>query len=193
LVPGRTTTPIYADTCSALAVTDGRDPTAAIHEWLSILEERDAPALQRDLVRWQLLRRASSGTERIAAGLRLIDALSSTIGYGVHLTEVMVDVAAAYEGTQRRELALQAAHMLRRRRGVFTTMVESMCRCADLLQETDPTEARLLLYAARRWVVQALPHVPDLALHSYVYEVPAHRQLLGDDAEAAAAGRFDFP
>jgi hypothetical protein len=72
-------------------------------------------------------------------------------------------------------------------------MIESTCRCADLLQETDPTEARWLLYAARRWVVQALPHVPDLALHSYVYEVPAHRQLLGDDAEAAAAGRFDIP
>ena len=68
----------------------------------------------------------------------------------------------------------------------------TMAERADLLQATDPAEAPSLRHVARRWVVQALPHVPDFALHSYVYEVPIHRQLLGDDAEAAAAGRFDL-
>jgi hypothetical protein len=89
-----------------------------------------------------------------------------------------------------RELALEAARAARRRwvpDHIYAP--EAMLRCAALLQGSDPAEAASLLHVARRWVVQSLPHVPAEALRSFVYDVAVNRQLLGDDAEVAAAGQ----
>lgn len=184
---------LHAQVRSALALRDGMDPLAPIQEAPLAMHDGTASTLALDLLRWQVLCRTTTGAERAVTGRHLADALHVSRGLGVFTADVLVDLAdAETDGARRRALALQAARTPRRRRGIFTTMVESTCRCADLLQATDPAEAQSLRHVARGWVVQALPHVPGDALHSHAHGVPIHRQLLGEDAEAAAAGRFDF-
>jgi hypothetical protein len=185
---------LHAQVRSALARRDGTDPLVPFHDALQAIQRSEAPPLALDLLNWEVQSRTAERSERIDAGRRLAKTLESTPNVGNLVADVLVDLAEAeLEPARRRELALNAARMLRRRRTGFYTMIESTCRCASLLQDTDPAEAASLRHVARRWVVQALPHVPDFALHSYVYDVPIHRQLLGDDAQAAAAGTFDLP
>jgi hypothetical protein len=46
------------------------------------------------------------------------------------------------------------------------------------LEATDPDEAASLMHVARRWVLQALPHVPQPAREGFVSEVAVNRLLL---------------
>jgi hypothetical protein len=180
---------LHAEVRSALAVRDGADPMQPFDEVLLAMNACDASLLAQDLIRWQILLRTTTAGQRAEFGQRLADKVLTGIGLDGFAPEILVDLAESEPlPPRRRQLAQRAARMLRRRRSRFTTAIESACRCADLLQATDPAEAASLRYVARRWVIQALPHVPEDCLHSYVYDVPVHRELLGADAEAAAAG-----
>jgi hypothetical protein len=81
-----------------------------------------------------------------------------------------------------RALALEAARDLRRYRVIsLLHLPDGLVRCARLLEASDPLEAAALMHVARRWVRQALPHVPEFARHSFMTEVPVNSLLLSED------------
>jgi DNA-binding SARP family transcriptional activator len=182
---------LAAQVRSALQARAGGDALAPFREAGSIMRATDAtdPILQ--IVDWEIQKQTLPAAERLQAGARMIEGLKQIPGMQGHVAVALLDVAEAHAeagSLQGRALALEAARRLRRRCASTQCLPEVMLRCADLLQLSDPAEADSLKHVARRRVLQSLPHVPPEALHSFVHDVEANRRLLGDDAEAAAAG-----
>ncbi|WP_425261118.1 BTAD domain-containing putative transcriptional regulator [Rubrivivax sp. RP6-9] len=169
---------------------DGKDPAQAYREALAVMESAGIGPLPREGMRWELAVLTRPAPERIAMGTRLLDAIAAAKPRFPRPTQLVLQLAEAHfeaGSGDCRALALEAGRALRRGRLSYRdSMPEAMLRCTRLLQGSDPAEAASLLHAARRWVLQSLPHVPPDARDSYA-ALPAHRRLLGDDAGLAQA------
>lgn len=88
--------------------------------------------------------------------------------------------AAARAGSpEAHEAVLRAASVARRGRTVtLHYLPATLCTLADLLQPTDPREARALRHVALRWLHKALPQVPACARESFQLGHPVNTPLL---------------
>jgi hypothetical protein len=169
----------------------GSDPLPSLRETVGALRTAGAAPHIVEMIEWQIQSRTLPLEDRLTICATLLARVRSQQRWLGYLAEVLLEAAQTHAEAHNsiaRELALEAARWLRRRCSYALSLPEATLRCARLLEATDPAEAASLRYVARRWVIQALPHVPEDCLHSYVYDVPVHRELLGDDAPAAAAG-----
>ena len=75
--------------------------------------------------------------------------------------------------------ALEAAGHLRRGRAAITRdMPDALVRLANLLDRSDPDVSAALVHVARRWLHNAMPHVPPEAQESFVARHAVNRLLL---------------
>ncbi len=175
-----------ADARSELDRHDGLDPAQAYREALAVMEQVGIGSLSRQGMHWALTVLTRPAPERVVAGTQLLEAVGAAKPRFPRPPLLVLQVAEAHfeaGSSGCRALALEAARALRRGRLSYRdSMPDALLRCARLLQASDPAEAALLLHAARRWVVESLPHVPPEARDSYA-ALPAHRLLLGDGGD----------
>ncbi len=167
----------------------GTDPLPALREVVVRSRELGVGGINHQLLEWQVALRAAAPDERMAIGAGLIEHFRSEHADARRLPLTLLEVAEAHAeagSAGGRTLALEAARELRRGRTVVVLYLpDGLVRCAKLLEATDPLEAASLMHVARRWVRQALPHVPEFARQSFMTQVPVNRLLFGDDAVAA--------
>ncbi len=173
---------MYARVRRELDTRQGGDPMPVLREVQAHVSARGESALFRRQVDWEVAKVAAGPRERMAAGDRQIEELKAA-GYNrIRLSTTLLEAAEAHAAAGSagaRALALEAAREIRRSRvRVSTSLPAALVRCARVLQGTDPGHAAALTQLARRWVLQALPHVPDFARGSFTAEVPVHRLLL---------------
>ncbi len=136
------------------------------------------------LMEWEVTLLTRPASERIAMAARLLETLRAIGAALPRVPRVLLELAEAEAEAgdpQFRAHALEAAGHFRRSRTTITLYLpEALVRCAKLLERSDPAEAASLMHVARRWVVNALPHVPREARESFVADVPVNRQLLSD-------------
>ena len=176
-----------------LDMADGRDPLPGLRKVIDGVRAAGASPIVLRLLEWEVESRTLGLDARLAASRGLLQEFRQDAMQIGHLALVLLNTAetqAEAHDPAARPLALEAARLLRRRCSFTLYFPEAMLRCASLLEHSDPAEASSLVHVARRWVVQALPHVPAEALQSFVYQVPANLQLLGPDAAAAAEGQW---
>jgi DNA-binding SARP family transcriptional activator len=162
---------------------EGVDPLPASGQAHAIAVETGVSGFSARLFDWELALVAADPHVRVTSGTRLLaDMLDARADHRRRL-RLLLEVAEAHSqvgSAQGRILLLEAARELRRGRTTFELYLpEGLERCARLLEPTDPTEACALLYVARRWVRQALPHVPAFAQSSFTNDVPTNQRLLG--------------
>ena len=160
----------------------GQDPLPGLRELLATAQQTGVAGINLQLLAWNVAVLTLDPRERVALGSQLLEdllALKTHIGRR-QLLELEVAEAHVQAGSSGgRALALQAAREFRRGRTTPAMSVpEGLLRCARLLEPTDPKEAAALIHVARRWVRQALPHVPDVARESFINDVPVNRLLL---------------
>jgi hypothetical protein len=175
----------YAGLRVDLDVLDGVDPVPGLQEVLCAADSHGYSGTIRQGFVFALARYASPLEERKAQGLALL-AAKRAASHEPRLNKLEeLDVGEVLvEAGDERGLALirEAAYAFRRGRTEMPVYVpEALLRCARLLRASDPEEAAALVHVARRWVLQALPHVPDFARQSFVENVAVHRQLLADE------------
>ncbi len=165
---------------------DGVDPLPAMRQVLARSLELGVDGLRRRFLEWDIASLTTDAHERVVIGTRLVDDLRKVGASRGRTVRILLDVAEAHAQAGSagcRALAREAARDFRRGRGSISSYLpESLVRCAKLLEESDPSEAAALIHVARRWVHQALPHVPEFARQSFMTEVPVNRRLLGDTA-----------
>ncbi len=173
---------LYALARSELDHIEGRSPLPAFHEAIAGMKELGTVGLGLDLISWELARRSRPAAECVLTGTALIEEVkASDSAARFYLPSLTLEVAEAHAGVgdaQARTLAMEAARSLRR--GCFAHplyLPDGLVRCARLLEATDPAEAAALTHVARRWVLQALPHVPADA-HASFAAIPVNRILL---------------
>ncbi|WP_425258229.1 ATP-binding protein [Rubrivivax sp. RP6-9] len=167
-----------------LDAADGRSPLPALERALHGMREAGARDVALQLVGWEIRRHAGPLALRRQEGLALLAAMR-TAGPAVRLLPtVLLNVGATLieaGDAQGPALVREAALQCRRRRFALPLYIpEALLRCARLLHATDPAEAAALRHVARRWVLAALPHVPEAARQGFLHGVAAHRELLGD-------------
>ena len=177
---------IYMRARCQFEVLEGIDPLPSLREGLAHASSRNVVGLHLQLLEWVLVLQSADAHERIVVGGRLIDELRRT-GYSrALLSGTLLEVAEAHfeaGSLSARTLALEASRDIRRGRlGGAIYLPDILVRCAKVLESTDPTEAAALVHVARRWVLQALPHVPDFARQSFMTDVPVNRLLLDGPA-----------
>jgi DNA-binding SARP family transcriptional activator len=165
---------------------EGVDPLPAMRRVLARSLELGVDGLRRRFLEWDIASLTTDAHERIVIGTRLVDDLRKIGASRGRIVRILLDVAEAHAQAGSagcRALAREAARDFRRGRGsIASYLPESLVRCAKLLEESDPSEAAALIHVARRWVHQALPHVPEFARRSFMTEVPVNRRLLGETA-----------
>ncbi len=160
----------------------GVDPLPSMRRHVARSLELGVEGINRRFLEWELVLLQQQPQERVEPGERLLEDLKASPSIALRRSRTLLEVAEAHAqaGSPRaRALALDAARELRRgRTTIMLYLPDGLLRCARLLQATDPSEAAALEHVARRWVLQALPHVPAFARQSFAQEVPANRQLL---------------
>jgi hypothetical protein len=168
-----------------LDTADGRDPVPALQRALRGMQEAGMRDVALQWMAWDIARRTGPGAPCRQEGLAVLAAMR-TAGPSVRLlplvlldvSETLVDAGDA----QGLALVREAALVFRRRRFALPLYApEALLRCTRLLQDADPTEAEALRHVARRWVLAALPHVPEAARPGFVRDVAANRALLAGD------------
>ena len=171
---------------------DGRDPVPALERALRRMQEAGMRDVALQWMAWEIARRAGPMALRRQEGLALLPAMR-TAGPAVRLLpKVLLDVGETLidaGDAQGLDLVREAALVFRRRRFALPQYApEALLHCARLLQCADPAEAAALRHVARRWVLAALPHVPEAARQGFVQDVAVNRVLLaGDPALGAQA------
>ena len=162
---------------------DGKDPLPSMRELTALARSKGLVGVRLKHWEWEDQRLSLAPEERPAAGEQLIVALRQA-NIPSSMPALLLQVAEASREAGRasaRALALEAASELRRgRTSFYLYLPDGLVRCARLLQSSDPGVANALMHVARRWVRQALPHVPEFARESFVHEVPVNRLLLGE-------------
>jgi hypothetical protein len=101
---------------------------------------------------------------------------------------LLIDVAEARAETHAcgaEDLAAEAARYLMRGFTRLTLYLpEGLVRCARLCAGRDPRRAHALVHVARRWVCNALEHVPQESRESFMRNVAVNRLLLLEDEPA---------
>ena len=176
---------LHAVVGSELDRMAGKDPLPPLREALAAMAERGMQGANRLIMEWELTRRAAPTPETLRAGDALIAALRAAPAIP-RLPHVLLEVAEmhAQAGSPAGvALARESARGLRRGDTTLALYLpEGLVRCANLLQASDPAEAAALRHVARRWVQQALHHVPDDARTDFLTQIPVNRQLLGGPA-----------
>ena len=177
---------VYAVARSRIDRQAGVDTLPALRQLLARTREIGVQGINLQMLEWEITRAQADVQEALAMGAGLLAEMSQSQAAARRRTPLLIDLAELHAragNTEGRALALQAARELRRGRTITTLYLpEGLVRCATLLHGTDPAEAATLLHVARRWLQQALPHVPALASQSFVDEVPVNRLLLDDQA-----------
>jgi hypothetical protein len=168
-----------------LAEIEGTDPAAPLDQAIAAMKDAGMGGVVIEAISWQVALHRSPCEAQITMGTSLLDALRSYGDMGArHMPPVLLEVAEVHHQAghaEARSLALEAARMLRR--GItpyYRYLPDSLVRCAKVLEATDPAEAAALMHVARRWVLQALPHVPESARESFTSEVAVNRMLLSE-------------
>ncbi len=176
----------YAIVRCQLDLQQGLDPVPAMRQLLARAVELGVDGLNRRLLEWELARWTRPPAEVAAIGTRLLEDVKASQATARRRTRLLVEVAEAHAQAGMagsRPMALEAARELRRGRMTATMYLpDALVRCATLLQASDPAEAAALMHVAQRWVLQALPHVPEFARRSFVEEVAVNRLLLAEQA-----------
>ena len=166
----------------AVDLHTGTNPLAGVRELVDMARQAGVGGVVGRLFEWQVVLLTADAPERLAIGTRLLADMSDSRMDTRERTRLLLDVAEAQAQAGRADghgLALEAARELRRGRAPATVYLpDALCRCAALLETTEPKESAALRHVARRWVQTALPHVPDVARQSFVSEVPVNRWLL---------------
>ncbi|WP_425258751.1 BTAD domain-containing putative transcriptional regulator [Rubrivivax sp. RP6-9] len=171
--------------CAELDLHDGKDPSPAYRLALDSMQTRGFSGINLQLMAWEVSNLTRTAAERLDEGMRLVEALSAEPAQLARLPVALLQVAETHAQAGSpggRALALRAAQALRRGRvSPWICIPDGLVRCATLLQASDPQEAAALVHVARRWVLQALQHVPAPARESYC-AVPVNRLLLDGPA-----------
>ncbi len=180
---------VHAHVCAEGDQLEGRDPEPGLRRRLDEMLAQGMTEPLVGLMTWELQRRTPCASGRLVAGEALLAALRRTrLGDARHLP-VLLDLAEARAKTQTpgsEPLAAEAARLLRRGCSYLTLYIpEGLVRCARLLRESDPREANALVHVARRWVDNALHHLPPGAEEGFTRHVVVNRLLLGSDEQAA--------
>ncbi len=177
---------LYAVLRADLDLQQGVDPLPISREIVARAQELGVEGPKRQLLEWEVILRTQDPRERAAIGTRMLQDMKTSQVTARRLPRLLVEVAEAHAQAglaAARSLAMEAARELRRGRGPVTLYLpEGLVRCARLLQASDPAEAAALMHVAQRWVLQALPHVPEFARRSFVEEVAVNRLLLAEQA-----------
>ncbi len=176
----------YAVVRVQVDLLEGVNPQIGLRQLIARAIELGIEGINRLSLEWELALLTNDPHERMAIGGRMIDEIRVGNSAAVRRPRALLEVAEAHAQAGScgfRALALEAARDLRRYRVIsLLHLPDGLVRCARLLEATDPTEAAALMHVARRWVHQALPHVPEHARQSFVTEVPVNRLLLGETA-----------
>ncbi len=177
---------MYAVLRADLDLRRGVDPLPGLHRVVARALELGVEGPKRRLLEWEVIRRTRDAGECAAIGTRMLEDLKTSPATSRTRRRLLIEVAEAHSQAglaAARTLALEAARELRRgRMAAALYLPAALLRCATLLQASDPAEAAALMHVARRWVRQALPHVPEFARRSFVEEVAANRLLLAEQA-----------
>ncbi len=164
----------------------GVDELPALQRLLARARELGVQGINLLALEWDIARTHGDAHAALATGTQLLADMRQSQAAARRRTPLLVELAEVHArtgSTAGRALALEAARELRRGRSTSTLYLpEGLVRCATLLRATDPHEAATLMHVARRWLQQALPHVPELARRSFVDDVPLNRLLLDDTA-----------
>ncbi|WP_425258749.1 BTAD domain-containing putative transcriptional regulator [Rubrivivax sp. RP6-9] len=178
---------VYAIARSRIDSHAGVDALPALRQLLARTRELGVDGINLQLLEWEIARSHADASDAVALGEHMLAGMRRSQAAARRRTPVLIDLAELHAragSTAARTLALEAAHELRRGRTISTLYLpEGLVRCATLLRRSDPAEAATLLHVARRWLRQALPHVPDFARQSFVEEVQVNRLLLDDPAQ----------
>ncbi|WP_425258750.1 BTAD domain-containing putative transcriptional regulator [Rubrivivax sp. RP6-9] len=170
---------------SELDRIEGGDTTPALHDALAAMDARGMQGTNRLIMEWELMRRTMPAPACLEAGGALVAALRGPPSLP-RLPHVLLEVAEVHVQAGSPEgpaLARAAARGLRRGDTTLTLYLpEGLVRCANLLEASDPAEAAALRHVARRWVRQALQHVPDDARADFLTRIPVNRLLLDGPA-----------
>jgi hypothetical protein len=183
---------VHAHLSAELDQLEGRDPVPALRRRLAHMRTLGTGDIYLDLMTWEIALRTCKASERLDAGEALLAALLRAPSPDVWHIPLLLQVAEARAETQvcgSEELATQAARHLRRGYTRLTLYLpEGLVRCARLLRASDPREAAALVHVARRWVRNALGHVPQASRDSFVRNVAVNRLLLLEDEPAVYTG-----
>lgn len=179
---------VHAHVCAELDQLEGCDPVPALRQRLEHMRTLGTGGVYLELMSWQILLRTCMAGERLGAGEALLAALLRSPSPDLWHIPLLLDVAEARAETNAagwEQLAADAARLLRRGYTRLTLYLpEGLVRCARLLRAGDPREADALMHVARRWVRNALEHVPQQSRESFVNNVAVNRLLLGTDERA---------
>jgi hypothetical protein len=158
-----------------------------VEQVLGSMKDSDMQGIGPELMSWELARLRLPCESQLAMASSLLTLFGSIGAVGLRvLPTLLLEVAEAHHrmgNAEARRMALEAARGLRRGISPFSRYLpDSLVRCATLLDATDPAEAASLMHVARRWVLQALPHVPESARESFTSEVAVNRLLLSGQA-----------
>jgi DNA-binding SARP family transcriptional activator/RecA/RadA recombinase len=162
----------------------GRDPLPALREQLSLAHEFGLSGVNLDLLAWEVDRLAQPVAERLKRGDALLGELRRTGTAGAKLGKALLEIAevrAEADATSALPLAAEASRLFRRGCANPTVYLpDCLVRCARLIRHHDPREADTLMHVARRWVHNALQHLPPGAQHGFVSNVAVNRLLLNE-------------
>jgi DNA-binding SARP family transcriptional activator len=178
----------HAQLCAELDHLEGRDPVPALRRRLQRMRSLGMDGVHLDLASWEIMLRTHSASQRLDAGETLLSALRRAHSPDVRHLPLLIDVAEARAETHAcgaEDLAAEAARYLMRGFTRLTLYLpEGLVRCARLCAGRDPRRAHALVHVARRWVCNALEHVPQESRESFMRNVAVNRLLLLEDEPA---------
>ena len=171
-----------ATALSRVAEASGGDAQEPLERAISQLRGQGAELLPARLLGAELARLKGSLQDRIDTGrqiIRLQQGADGDAGKARQGLLLLAEALADAGDAEARVVALRGASLARRGRVVMGEYPpDELARYAALLRETDPGIAASLRQVARRWVENALPHVPEEARGTFLTANPVNRALL---------------
>jgi hypothetical protein len=179
---------IYMHVRAELDGHQGHDPIPGLKAQLGLAQQHGLGGLHLNLVTWEVDMRAQPLALRLVSADSLLARLRHHHVRGAKLAKALLEIAevqAEAEVTGWEDLATEAAGLFRRGCANATLYLpEGLLRCARLLRRHDSAQAGAWVDVARRWVHNALKHLPPGAEEGFAEQVLVNRLLLGHDEVA---------
>jgi DNA-binding SARP family transcriptional activator/energy-coupling factor transporter ATP-binding protein EcfA2 len=164
---------------------EGKDPAHASRQQLEQALAQGLSGINRDLMTWEIERRTQAPADRLDRARALLRELRRVGTSGARQVKALLEIAEVYaevDDPQSASLTADVARLLRRGYTNPTLYLpEGLVRCAKLIRHRDPREADSLMHVARRWVHNALRHLPQGTQQGFVSKVAVNRLLLDED------------
>jgi DNA-binding SARP family transcriptional activator len=167
---------------------EGRDPVPGLQQQLKWARQFGVSGVNLELMAWEITLHTQPLAERLAAANALQAQLRCHNVGGYKQAKTLLEIAevcAEADVPQWASAAAESARLLRRGCTNATLYLpEGLVRCARLIRRRDAREADALVHVARRWVHNALLHLPPGAEEGFTRHVVVNRLLLDGDEQA---------